>query len=499
MIEPITIAPFEFFVHPTRTRFPFRYGIASMTDVPHLFVRTRVETARGGSYGLASEGLPPKWFTKNPTTTFEDDLPVMFEVIGRAAGLALEIASRPVSFFEFWRELYQQQAAWARARSGAAGPERGDVPPLLANLGVSLVERAVLDGLARALGEPLHRLVASDRLGLRLGEVYPELATVRAHDLLDAPLESCLVRHTVGLGDALSPGEIPPQEQLDDGLPQDLESSIRAYGLRYFKVKLFGDPARDFPRLEALCRLLERETGGEFFVTLDGNENFKDFSAFREFWRAARGEPALKNLWPRVLVVEQPVHRDHALDEAAGRALREWPDRPPLIIDESDGALGDVPRALALGYAGASHKSCKGIVKGLANALLLETRRRAGQRVVLTGEDLCTLGPVALLQDLATMTLLGIRHVERNGHHYYRGLSMWPEDWQRATLDAHGDLYARHQAGFAAVRIRQGRIAVGSVNAAPLGVKPLFDPSRFKRLSLQPQSSTAVEPTQRTV
>jgi len=96
-------------------------------------------------------------------------------------------------------------------------------------------------------------------------------------------------------------------------------------------------------------------------------------------------------------------------------ALRAWPDRPRLIIDESDGALGDLPRALALGYAGTSHKNCKGIVKGIANACLLEKRRRSGERVVLTGEDLCNLGPVALLQDLAMTALLGIEHVERNG------------------------------------------------------------------------------------
>ncbi len=34
MTEPFTLSPFEFFVRHTRTRFPFRYGIASMTDVP---------------------------------------------------------------------------------------------------------------------------------------------------------------------------------------------------------------------------------------------------------------------------------------------------------------------------------------------------------------------------------------------------------------------------------------------------------------------------------
>lgn len=475
MSDQFTLSPFEFFVHRTRTRFPFRYGIASMTEVPHLFVRTHVETAAGASAGLASEGLPPKWFTKNPATTFEQDLPEMLEVIGHAARLAVEIARQPVTFFELWRELYRQQMAWAQARG---------VAPLLANLGVSLVERAVLDGLCRVVGEPLHRMVLTNRLGVRLGELYPDLGRAEPRHLLRAPLlESCFVRHTVGLGDPLSPGDIPEAERVDDGFPQDLESSIRAYRLRYFKVKLFGDPKRDFPRLADLYRLLERETRGEFMVTLDGNENFKDFGEFREFWWAAQAEPALRDLWRRVFVVEQPVHRDHALDEAVCNVLSSWLEQPRLIIDESDGALGDVRRALGLGYVGASHKSCKGIVKGLANACLIEARRRERQRVVLTGEDLCTLGPVALLQDLAMMAMFGIKDVERNGHHYYRGLSMWPEEWQAATQAAHCDLYARHR-GVACVRISGGRISLRTVNEAPFGVQPLFDPSRFERLSL---------------
>ena len=397
MADYFTLSPFEFFVQHTRTRFPFRYGIASMTEVPHLFVRTRVTAGNQSSFGLTSEGLPPKWFTKNPTTTFEEDLPEMLEVIGHAARLGEQIAHAPISFFDFWRELYRQQTHWAKSRKLA---------PLLANLGVALVERAVLDGLCRVAGQPLHQMIAASRLGLRLGEVYPELGDAQPRDLLPAtPLESCFVRHTIGLGDALSPADIPADERVDDGLPQDLESSIRAYDLRYFKVKLFADAERDVARLRELNNLLERETGGDYFVTLDGNENFQNFAAFREFWQQASADATLRSLWQRIIVVEQPVHRDHALSDEAGTALGAWPERPPLIIDESDGELGDLPRALSLGYAGTSHKNCKGIVKGMANACRLEKLRRAGQRVVLTGEDLCNLGPVALLQDLALMAL----------------------------------------------------------------------------------------------
>jgi len=185
MTDHFTLSPLEFFVQHAHTRFPFRYGIASMTDVPHLFVRTRVTVGNKSLFGLTSEGLPPKWFTKNPATTFEQDLPEMLEVISHAAKLAEQIAQSPVTFFEFWRELYRQQNAWAKfgleslhlvgtsstasqtssRKDGDAGGTRPyqmrrEIAPLLANLGVSLVERAVLDGLCRLAGQPLHRMVA---------------------------------------------------------------------------------------------------------------------------------------------------------------------------------------------------------------------------------------------------------------------------------------------------------------------------------------------------
>ena len=474
LADLFTLSPFEFFVLRTRTRFPFRYGIASMTEVPHLFVRTRVLAGGRAVWGLTAEGLPPKWFTKNPATTFEQDLPEMLASIVHAADIAEAVASRPVSFFDLWREVHRSQTTWGDAQGLA---------PLVAELGVALVERAVLDGLCRVLSEPLHRVIVQNRLGVKLGEIYTELEGHDPQTLLpDSPLKSCFVRHTIGLGDALSPRELAAEDRVNDGLPQDLEASIRAYGLRYFKIKLSGMPERDLPRLEDLARILDRETGGQYYVTVDGNENFRSFEEFRDFWDRIAARAALKELCRRTIVVEQPVHRDRALLEETGDELSGWPDRPTLILDESDGAIGDVPRALDLGYAGASYKNCKGIVKGLANACLLAARRRGGKPGVLTGEDLCNLGPIAVQQDLAMMAILGIDHVERNGHHYYRGLSMFSRDWQDAVLRTHHDLYLRHESGFAHLHIEEGRISLASLNRAPFGVEPQLDVTGFAPL-----------------
>ena len=87
----------------------------------------------------------------------------------------------------------------------------------------------------------------------------------------------------------------------------------------------------------------------------------------------------------------------------------------------------------------------------------------------MSGEDLCNLGPVALLQDLAVVATLGIPHVERNGHHYFRGLSMYPVTRQKEVLAWHSDLYRWHEQDFAALAIREGEIQVGSVVEAPFG------------------------------
>ena len=70
------------------TRMPFRYGIAALTRLPHLFVRAQVEVDGRRHMRIAAEGLPPKWFTKDPTTSFRDDLDDMLRVITSASALA---------------------------------------------------------------------------------------------------------------------------------------------------------------------------------------------------------------------------------------------------------------------------------------------------------------------------------------------------------------------------------------------------------------------------
>ncbi|MCY4090758.1 MAG: hypothetical protein OXF62_08060, partial [Caldilineaceae bacterium] len=143
------------------------------------------------------------------------------------------------------------------------------------------------------------------------------------------------------------------------------------------------------------------------------------------------------------------------------------------------------PAALESGYVGTSHKNCKGIFKGIANTCLIRHRRRQapGALPIISGEDLCNLGPVALLEDLAVLATLGIEHAERNGHHYFAGLSMLPQEVQAQMLTAHGDLYRPHATAdgrqFPTLAVEDGSVAVGSVTAAPFGPAIALDPARF--------------------
>ncbi len=456
MHQSIKVLSVEPFTRWMDTRFPFRYGIAAMTRVPHLFLRVTVDVGGKRSFGICSEGLPPKWFTKDPDTTFEEDLPDLVGVIRHAAETAVEMPEKE-SLFAFWKKLYAIQEVWAMGM---------DIPPLLANLGVSLMERAVIDATCRAVGRPFHQVLCSGHLGLSLEWFHSELeGKVPTDFLAETPVSKIGARHTIGLGDALIDADIPEEDRAKDDLPQALEDCIRFYGLKYFKIKICGDLAVDRPRLLALAEIFNRECP-DYRATLDGNEQFTSMAHFRSHWEELLSEPGLQEMLspPHLLFVEQPIHRDMALSS-------QVPGDSICIIDESDAELSSLKSALSVGYSGTSHKNCKGVFKGIANACLLEHLRRENpeETFVLSGEDLGNCGPVTLLQDLAVMATLQLGHVERNGHHYFKGLSVFPVELQELVVENHKDLYAMHKGEFASLKITDGQLNLKNVLEAPFG------------------------------
>lgn len=452
------------------TRFPFKYGIASLVALPHLFVRARVNVDGAREIGLAADGLPPKWFTKNPDAPFEDDLDEMLTAIQRACDFALQTDAGD-SVFDFWQQVYAAQRTWARGTT---------YPPLLWAFGVSMVERAVIDAFCRAKGMTFARAVQENALGIRLGDIHAELVGYAPGDLLmPSARRSITVRHTVGLADPLTDADIAAGDRVDDGLPQSLAANIETYQLTHLKIKLCGDAGRDLDRLRQIAGLM----GNRCAFTLDGNEQYTEVEPFRKLWETLQGDASLSRFLNGLLFVEQPLHRDNALGSEV--KLMDWTDRPPMIIDESDGALDSAVRALECGYVGTSHKNCKGVFKGVANACLMAHRRRRDPSgtYILSSEDLANVGPVALLQDLAALAVLGVDHAERNGHHYFAGLGMYPEAVQSQVLARHASLYRQHAQGFPVLDIRNGALNLESVIDAPFGYGFDLDTLQFTPLA----------------
>jgi hypothetical protein len=147
-----------------------------------------------------------------------------------------------------------------------------------------------------------------------------------------------------------------------------------------------------------------------------------------------------------------------------------------VIIDESDAELGSFPAARALGYRGVSSKMCKGLYKSVLNAARCAHWNASGRKYFMTAEDLTTQAGLSVQQDLALVSLLGMTHVERNGHHYVNGMAGLPESEQAAFLAAYPDLYERSH-GAVRLRIRAGSLAIGSLRGAGFasGAQPDWD------------------------
>lgn len=459
MVMAISVLHTTLSLPPMHTRMAFRYGIATVQEIRHLILCVTVLVDGVEIQGLSADHLAPRWFVKDPSLTYDQEAELLLNAVRHACTLAEQIARAPTPF-DLWWQLYEAQSTWAQGEG---------VAPLVASFSVSLIERAVVHAFCRARGQSFATALRQNTLGIELGRVHPVLQGSEPRDYLPAyPLQQITVRHTVGLSDPLTEGDLSPNDRLNDGLPQSLEECIRTYGLTHFKIKLSGDAQSDHARLRAVAQVLEQYCP-TFRFTLDANEMYPDMDTFRAFWEQVQADNSLRAFLQALLFVEQPLHRDEALSERTRQQLSRWHDHPPMIIDESDAELHSLPTALKGGYDGCSVKSCKGIFKGIAHLCLAEHLRRTGQQVLISGEDLTTVPPVSLQQDLALMANLGIEHIERNGYHYFRGVSMLPQEVQDRLLNAHPDLFARHPQGFVMVKVRRGGLSTKSVVGASFG------------------------------
>ena len=459
----------SFHLRNLRTRLPFRYGVVTLTHFPLLHLAVEVEAADGRrGRGFAADNLPPKWFDKDPTKTFRDNVEDQLASIGAAHTAYLEAARTPRPVFDIWLEAYPA----CRRQGRALG-----LNSLTASFGSSLFERALADAAGRLAGLDVVGMLRENVLGLRPEAVHPELSLADVLAWAGAPPpERIAVRHTVGLLDAIVAADVPADGWLRDGLPQTLEECVERQGLRHFKLKVGGQLDADLDRLGRIAATLDRLIPEPYLVSLDGNEQYKSVEDFARLVDAMRRAPALSRLVPSTAFIEQPLDRAIALDAAATEGLSTLGRQIPMIVDESDGDLDSFPQAVRLGYRGVSTKNCKGIVKSFLNRSLVERWNRgrpAAERLFMSAEDLTNVPVVPVQQDLATVRALGITHVERNGHHYVRGLAHCSPRERRDATRLHPDLYVGDETQ-AFLRIERGALAVASLAAPGYGIA--FDP-----------------------
>jgi hypothetical protein len=461
----------EAFERPVKFRIPFKFGSAIVREAPQAFIRVRIALDDGRTaQGISADLMVPKWFDKSPDLTNEQN----FDQLRRALIIAREhlLGAGSATAFGLSAAVEATHHA-ACAKVGLDG--------LVASFGLALYERAIIDALGRLLNASVFSLVRQNALGLD-SATAPDLDGFALDDFLKklslAP--SIAARHTVGMIDALTTSDLDASTRLNDGLPETLEQAIDAYGHTTFKLKTRGDVPADIDRLVQIAEVLDRKVG-TYLATIDGNEQFPDVETVAELWSRIGQHPRLTRLRDAILFIEQPIARAQALS----RPLGALGDNVPLEIDESDADIGAFLRGRALGYRGISSKSCKGFYRALLNrARVAQWNAEAkAERFFMSAEDLTTQAGVAVQQDLALASLIGLTHIERNGHHYVDGMAGASQDEQDRFLTAHPDLY-RRAGNRARLNIHNGKIQIGSLTGTAglaVGAMPDFSTMQAMR------------------
>jgi L-alanine-DL-glutamate epimerase-like enolase superfamily enzyme len=462
------IRQISFFERQVKLRMPFRFGVVTLTEAPQAFARARIRLADGKeAEGAAAELLAPKWFDKDPALSNEQN----FDQLRASLVIARDnyLSGAENTAFGHYIDNYGAQIALGATK---------ELNALTACFGPALIDRALLDAACRAAGVLFYEAIRANLPGIAAPVWQMDWEGFDVDEFLGSlkPRTGIAARHTVGLVDPIAALDL--KEPVGDGLPETLEQVVARYGHRWFKLKVGGDVAADVERLAAIASVLDR-SDAPYRASLDGNEQYGDAGQVLEFIRKIKADRRLKRLHSSIAFIEQPIKRQNALSAD----ISDLAEEAPVIIDESDDSLEAFPRARRLGYTGVSSKTCKGLYKSLLNAARCRmwNREAHASRFFMTGEDLTIQAGLALQQDLALVSILGLEHVERNGHHYVNGMAGLPQAEQAEFLQAHPDLYEESH-GAVRLRIRAGTITIGSLDCPGYASKAMPDWNAMKEM-----------------
>lgn len=351
-----------------------------------------------------------------------------------AAHLATDI--RAGSVFDFWRQLRDALEHWR---------SQGEHAPEAAAFGLAVVERALIDACCRAWSIPFAEALRQNAFRIDLGKFYKPLAGRLPRELLPPTAKQLLLHYELS---AQGNGE----------------TAVIEAGFCAFHIHLTGDVLRDVARLKSLAPRLDPL--GRFAVSLDGNGAFSKPEDLRELWEMLRGDSATQKLCRSITHIEQPFPVESSLSNEAVALFAEWPQRPPVLIDEAAAEPGASVRALEWGYAGTIFRAGRGIIPGIADACLLGARREREPVGKWTFAAALTpnLAP-ALPAELALAGAFGLTSVTAPAELFAPLAEGAPEGW-RETLSQECPSIFKTDLG---LRQENGAVPLEAVNAAPLG------------------------------
>jgi hypothetical protein len=410
-------------------RHPFRFGAVTVNEAPQIFVHVTIEVDGQRSTGAAAELMVPKWFSKDAGLSAGDTIDQLRQSSAIARTLYLEHTVPDTAF-----GLHAARNGTQVAACGKAG-----IPPLAANFGTAEIDKAILDALLRSQRTDFFNGMRTNLAGLD-ARLTPDLDNSAISNFLTGRQVSqrIAVRYTIGMLDTLD----------------SVREAIRAK-YRFFKIKLCGDPEKDRVRLSELAALLG---DSDYQATLDANEQYRSIGDLDTLVKALQTGTAFEALAARLLYIEQPFARENTWDFD----LRSLATRVAFIIDEADDSYDAFPRAKILGYRGVSSKSCKGLYKSLLNGARAARWNKAGEDFFISAEDLTCQAGLAVQQDNALVAFHGLKHAERNGHHYVDGFANTPALEAGSFLAAHSDLYEKSD-GIVRLAVHDGTISTESL------------------------------------
>jgi hypothetical protein len=475
----IKVEEIELYERDVTLRLPFRFGVVTLREAPQAFARIRISDESGRSeWGSAAEVLAPKWFDKDESLTNEDNFDQLRTSIALARDAFLNAGF--VTAFGVPVSTHHDHILASRLKG---------LKPLVGSYGPALLNKAVMDAMCKMHDVSFYQAIKGNLAGILPTEMTPDLKGFDFDAFLEklTPAKTIHARHTVGMIDPLVAVDQSADDRVNDGLPETLEEIVRYYGHKYFKIKVGGDLEADIDRLSAIADVLDREVG-DYQLSLDGNEQYDDAEGVVELLDAMDRNVYLKKFCSNILFIEQPIKRAMAMKED----VRAIGARYPVIIDESDGSFGTFPEAREQGYRGVSSKTCKGFYKSILNTARTQAwsaEEGSGQPdYFMSAEDLTIQAGPGLQQDLALINLLGLTHVERNGHHYVHGMTGAgaPAAEQAAFAKAHPTLY-RREGDETFVRIENGQLDLSSLDRVGFasGAEPDWSSMREMKLDIK--------------